>query len=690
MGACMSLVQSCASWWRHTFAWSNSRQSWLERLGGLALTVAAVALWMLSTRLSFNALVVLWGLLILGAAVLLRRGWLKLFGPVLFYDMVRAARRGRYVLLRCFYAALLLFILFTVWMDANLQGGSHRQASFMALKFFEAFMLVQIVAVSILTPAFVAGAISEEKDRKTLEFLLATDLRNREIVLSKFGSRVANLTLFLLTGLPILSFIQLLGGVDPTLVLTGFATTGMTMVGLAGLSILNSVLMKRPRDAIALTYLYLISCIGLGTVGFAFQKSPVSTYLDFPIFFGDPAPTFSDLITVLNSGNILVAIIKVGISGSSAAPALAEEYCLFHGVLAVVSLTWAVLRLRAIALRQAFAAVPKAGARHKVRPPVGELPMLWKEVAVEGGVRFNWVAAILIAILFLLTLAPGAIMLITHQIDGLGNRRGDPWFAREMNVWVRMAGTFVASLTLLGMAVRASTSIGNERDKQTLDSLLTSPMDSSTMLWAKFLGTLLSVRLAWIWLGLIWGIGVLTGGLHVFALPLVLAGWFVYACFFTMIGLWFSMTARTTMRATVYTMLTSIGLAVGHWLIWLCCGPLLMVAGRGGADRTGEYLAKFQAGMTPPFCLGMFAYTGQDFAHDWGTREMAEMIGFCILGVFIWGVAALIFWTTALSPRFRQFTGREEERYPEMDYDPREDFEEARPRRRGPPPIPDD
>lgn len=686
----MSLVQTSASWLRHTFAWSNSRQSWMERLGGLAVVGAGLAIWALASRLSLGALVVLWGLFILGAAVLLRRGWLKLFGPVLFYDMVRAARRGRYFLLRCFYASLLLFILFCVWMDTSFHGGTHRQASFLALKFFEAFMLVQIIAVSILTPAFVAGAISEEKDRKTLEFLLATDLRNREIVLSKFGSRVANLTLFILTGLPILSFIQFLGGVDPTLVLTGFATTGMTMLGLAGLSILNSVLMKRPRDAIALTYLYLIAFICLGTVGFAFQKSPVSSYLSFPIWFGEAAPSFSDLITLLNSGNIMVAIIQVGISGSSIAPALAQDYALFHGVLALVCVTWATIRLRAVALRQAFAAVPKAGARHRARPPVGELPMLWKEVAVEGGVRFNWVAAILIAILFLLTLAPGVLMLITYQLDGWGNRRGDPWFAREMNVWVRMAGTFVACLTLLGLAVRASTSIGNERDKQTLDSLLTSPMDSGTILWAKFLGTLLSVRLAWIWLGIIWGIGVCTGGLHVFALPLVLAGWFVYACFFTMIGLWYSMTARTTMRATVYTMLTTIGLAAGHWLIWLCCGPLLMLAGHNGSARFGEYLAKFQAGMTPPFCLGVFAFTGQDFAHDWGSREMAEMVGFSILGMFIWGAAGLIFWSTVLSPRFRQFTGREEERYPERDYDPRDDYEEQRPRRRGPPPIPDD
>src|SRR5208282_4105240 len=98
----------------------------------------------------------------------------------------------------------------------------------------------------------------------TMEFLLATDLRNREIVLSKFGSRVANLTLFILTGLPIISFIQFVGGVDPTLVLTGFAATAMTMLGLAGVSILNSVLFKRPRDAIAITYFYLIGYLGLG------------------------------------------------------------------------------------------------------------------------------------------------------------------------------------------------------------------------------------------------------------------------------------------------------------------------------------------------------------------------------------------------------------------------------------------
>ncbi len=316
--------------------------------------------------------------------------------------------------------------------------------------------------------------------------------------------------------------------------------------------------------------------------------------------------------------------------------------------------------------------------------------MLWKEVSVEGGVRINWAAAILLAILFLLTLTPGIMMLIARFLDSWDARRGDPWFVREINIWVRLAGSFVASLSILGLAMRASTSIGTERDKQTLDTLLTSPMDSNTMLWAKFVGTMLSMRLAWVWLGIIWAIGVLTGGLHALALPMVLAAWFVFGTFFTMVGLWFSMTARTTMRATVYTMLTTLSLAIGHWLIWLCCAPFFIFVGRSGANSAAEYLAKFQLGVTPPAVLFWFSFTSVDFHNDFGAREARDYIGFCILGLFLWGLAALLFWTTLLSPRFRVFTGREEEKYPEMEHDPRADFAEERPRRRrGPPPIPD-
>jgi hypothetical protein len=141
----------------------------------------------------------------------------------------------------------------------------------LAGSFFKWFMSVQFVTVLLLTPAFAAGAIAEEKERKTLEFILATDLRNREIVLSKLASRFSNLGLLILTGLPILSITQFMGGVDPDLVLAGFAATGLTMASLTALSILQSVYAKKPRDAIILTYLATVAYLGLSSLALVLQ-----------------------------------------------------------------------------------------------------------------------------------------------------------------------------------------------------------------------------------------------------------------------------------------------------------------------------------------------------------------------------------------------------------------------------------
>src|SRR5207247_2621258 len=137
-------------------------------------------------------------------------------------------------------ASLLLTILWMIFATGDRGWGwqdPRLQAAVLAQTFFSIFMVVQLVAVILLTPAYVAGAISDEKDRKTLEFMLATDLNNHEIILSKLLSRLANITLFVLTGLPILSILQFVGGVDAELMLYGFAGTGLTMVGIASISI---------------------------------------------------------------------------------------------------------------------------------------------------------------------------------------------------------------------------------------------------------------------------------------------------------------------------------------------------------------------------------------------------------------------------------------------------------------------
>src|SRR5437764_11554145 len=103
-----------------------------------------------------------------------------LVGPVLFYDLVCSARRTRFILFRTLYAGGLFFVL--VWIawswSLDQQFGPARnpveETARMAESYFSTFLIVQMLAVLVLTPAYVAGAVAEEKERRTLEFLLAT------------------------------------------------------------------------------------------------------------------------------------------------------------------------------------------------------------------------------------------------------------------------------------------------------------------------------------------------------------------------------------------------------------------------------------------------------------------------------------------------------------------------------------
>src|SRR2546423_7124021 len=87
-----NLYMALNGWLRRNVAWSNSLQSWQERIGITLVLAGAALLGWLGRELPLGRQIALWGLLLLTLAALARRGWLRLFGPVFFYDLVRAAR----------------------------------------------------------------------------------------------------------------------------------------------------------------------------------------------------------------------------------------------------------------------------------------------------------------------------------------------------------------------------------------------------------------------------------------------------------------------------------------------------------------------------------------------------------------------------------------------------------------------
>jgi hypothetical protein len=293
--------------------------------------------------------------------------------------------------------------------------------------------------------------------------------------------------------------------------------------------------------------------------------------------------------------------------------------------------------------------------------------MIWKEVVAERGLRLHWLGWAFVVVLFLASFVPVPFILFEYwsRNPSLGWRQS--MFTEEMGIWVRIIGTLVSCLLLLGVAVRAATTIAGERDRQTWDSLLTTCLGSDAILGGKWLGSVLSVRWGWAWLGLVWLVGLVTTGLHPAAVPVLLLALGVYAAFVAGVGLWFSMTARTTLRAVIYTLLTVGGVTVGHWLPCGCC--MTVFAMRGGSGRTWEWVAKFEAmSLTPPVTLGMLAFNKNDINQVGSSKDVGEFAAWCVVGIILYAVVAAALWG-ASSARFRVVTHRARLR-PEVDRPP--------------------
>jgi ABC-type Na+ efflux pump permease subunit len=604
------------------------------------------------------------------------------FGPVLFYEMVRTARRGRYVWLRFAYAILILLAVWAVYQrysprlidipyyikDRNLlQPYLAAEMARFAEAFFSAFMCVQLFAVVLLTPAYTAGAVAEEKDRKTLEFLLATDLNGRQIVLSKLAACLGNLMLLIMTGLPILALTQLLGGVDPGLLVAGFLATGLTMLSLAAVSILNSVYASKARDAIVMSYLTVLGYLMLSIFSAALIPSPTATAR----LVSPWRDAWDSLMHAVTCGNPIVAIFQLqadygkGTPLAQLLPPLVRDYAIFHGWVTFICIAWAVARVRKAALnsphRSARARVERM--RHWLRPKLGRQPMIWKEVFAEPGLAFNWFGRVIVGLIILVSFAP-ALWIIGRYSLQYASHGGFYVEAlkQDINVWVRLVGTTVATLTLLGVAVRAASSISGERDRQTLDSLLTTHMELRAILWAKWLGSLLSVRWAWVWLCLVWAVGVFVGGLHIVTLPWLLLAWLIYAAFVAQLGMRFSITSPSTLRATLVTLAVLAALSFGHWVprfFWQA--PRQNYYGSAPPSRP---FVDFQTyALTPPMALGWLAFRGDDLDSSLpvaGSLFVADpwsALISIVVGLTLWGMAALVLRQINVK-RFASLTGR--------------------------------
>jgi ABC-type transport system involved in multi-copper enzyme maturation permease subunit len=673
---------------RQTLAWFDRVYSRRERFALFTLFLAAVYLVWFHRDLSLILQGASWMLLLVALAFLVRRDAGQLFGPIFFYDVVRSARRSNFALIRGVYAGALLFMLFLVYYSTvRLRGhsfwhvlwspGSVSRVRIVEFgrSFFYMFTAVQFVAVLLLTPLCAAGAVTEEKERRTLEFVLATDLGAREIILGKVAARMAYLVLFVLTGLPILSALQFLGGVDPNLVLASFLLTGLTMLSLASLSVATSVVAHKTRAAVFFTYVIMI---GFLLVTSCCLPLPVSWF---------------------SAGNPFVAAFRLfdsRVAGDVTAklPALVVEYAVVHLSAALCCCLWAAANLRRsgqketdgvvvivnprpavvqrpapvvkpkesnwgpwdvtpepVIRRRLPAAYPQLEPPPKPRPPVGDQPILWKELYAEPLLRLGPTGQTIGLIFGVMGLLLAGYVLLLSLAAAVSNGN----LALFSNWVARYGGTGLACLMLLGIALRAAGTFTSERDRQTMDGLLTTGLNNHDILYGKWLGSILGVRKWWWVLGPLWVLALFGGGITWLSLPLLVIAWCIYAAFVAGLGMLFSLISRSTLVATITTMLTTVAVSGGHRGIWmLFLTAFYPYRTPPELEWVGEFLMD---GLTPPISLGILSFRWDELAPDKVQVLTWERVRYAIYGVACYGLAATALWGLVVS-RFGPITGR--------------------------------
>ena len=690
-------MKAASAWLRRQLGFSNSRAAWTERAGILGLFAVGVGGWWLSRGTSLNGRIILLGFWLVLACILMRAEIIHLLGPVFFFEILRSSRR-RVHLSRVLYAGLLLASIVYVYLIQF----NHRDPDELSLQtevarsLFLVFFIMQMAFVGLLTPVIVAGCIAEEKERRTLEFVLATDLRGREIVLGKLAARVAGMLLLLLTGLPVLSFLEFIGGITPEELLAAMLVSVITLFSVAVVGITASVLSRRSRGAIISTFVILLGYLVLSGLA---QAARFTDFGRGSLDIANWTVEGSDVIDAFQAGNPIIQVVDLVSLQESGAPYgdalhdIVSDYAIFHGIASLVLLTWSVLRLRPVALSQSAGGKTRQKRRRRL-PAIGDAPMFWKEIYVERGHRLHLLLRIGMAIIVLASLLPALYVMYDYLIHAIPTwtdlLRTSTWkelllvpftdagshFAsassdwhltqlqRDMNRWVRVAFAIIGSLMLLAITVRAAGSITGERARQTLDDLLATRLTNREIIDAKWIGSVLGVRRGFYWLGAILGLGLLTGGVSVIGAAIGVLALVMFALFFALLGLWFSARARNTFRSTIYACLAAIFALGGHWLFTaLCCCLPMETSPREFWDESFVAAQGTLLGLTPPAVLGFAPMQSMtDLDHMRHDEPIALVFGFLSSLTFIVGTIIL---RSATTTRFIDTFGRSDTRRPE-------------------------
>lgn len=134
-------------------------------------------------------------------------------------------------------------------------AGSQSDLARAGRQLFSVICFTQLVMILLIVPSYSSGTISSERERGTFDLLALTLLGSPAIVTQKLVAAMAQAVMLLLSSLPIVAVVFLLGGVSPLEMLTAYLLLLVTAAFVASYGVLSSCLFANSRTSTFVGYL---------------------------------------------------------------------------------------------------------------------------------------------------------------------------------------------------------------------------------------------------------------------------------------------------------------------------------------------------------------------------------------------------------------------------------------------------
>ena len=216
-------------------------------------------------------------------------------------------RTWRPVLLVTLYNVMLLGVIVFTMGFSRLVNNTDPNSSGETL--YNTLVGFQFCLILLIMPALTSGAISGEKEKKTLDLLLCTQMKPLSIVLGKLFSNCLFMALCVFCSAPMITMAYLYGGISALGILKIFACYMVTIFAVGAIGLFFSTAFKRTTTAVVVSYL-TVFMVGVATavggyIDLVIQASQningVQPQLVFPIIWlFNPAMA---LLEIMGSGS---------------------------------------------------------------------------------------------------------------------------------------------------------------------------------------------------------------------------------------------------------------------------------------------------------------------------------------------------------------------------------------------------